>query len=212
MDAKGVKLICRPSYAYTAEVMGSPFDYPLSSRLDENDSVMIFDQVLVPVGERLRLRRRRARSTSSSRTSGFIPRFTFHGCTRFAVKLDFIAGLLLKARRGHRLQGLPGRAVARRRGHRLPQPLLGADRRDGAQPRCRGSATRVLPNRRLRPGLPGRSRTIGYPRVKEIIEKRPWQRADLPQLARRRLQDARAPAAARPATSAARTATTRSSA
>jgi 4-hydroxyphenylacetate 3-monooxygenase len=28
--------------------------------------------------------------------SGFIPRFTFHGCTRFAVKLDFIAGLLLK--------------------------------------------------------------------------------------------------------------------
>jgi 4-hydroxyphenylacetate 3-monooxygenase len=29
--------------------------------------------------------------------SGFIPRFTFHGCTRFAVKLDFIAGVLLKA-------------------------------------------------------------------------------------------------------------------
>ncbi|MEA2320968.1 MAG: 4-hydroxyphenylacetate 3-monooxygenase, partial [Solirubrobacteraceae bacterium] len=28
--------------------------------------------------------------------SGFIPRFTFHGCIRFAVKLDFIAGLLLK--------------------------------------------------------------------------------------------------------------------
>jgi 4-hydroxyphenylacetate 3-monooxygenase len=28
--------------------------------------------------------------------SGFIPRFTFHGCVRFAVKLDFIAGLLLK--------------------------------------------------------------------------------------------------------------------
>ena len=48
MDAPGVKLICRPSYAYAAEVMGSPFDYPLSSRLDENDSVMIFDQVLVP--------------------------------------------------------------------------------------------------------------------------------------------------------------------
>jgi 4-hydroxyphenylacetate 3-monooxygenase len=29
--------------------------------------------------------------------SGFIPRFTLHGCTRLAVKLDFLAGLLLKA-------------------------------------------------------------------------------------------------------------------
>jgi aromatic ring hydroxylase len=29
--------------------------------------------------------------------SGFIPRFTFHGCIRLATKIDFIAGLLLKA-------------------------------------------------------------------------------------------------------------------
>jgi 4-hydroxyphenylacetate 3-monooxygenase len=29
--------------------------------------------------------------------SGFLPRFMFHGCTRMAVKLDFIAGLLLKS-------------------------------------------------------------------------------------------------------------------
>ena len=28
--------------------------------------------------------------------SGFLHRFTFHGCTRLAVKLDFLAGLLLK--------------------------------------------------------------------------------------------------------------------
>lgn len=48
MDAKGVKLISRPSYEMKAAVMGSPFDYPLSSRLDENDAVLIFDQVLIP--------------------------------------------------------------------------------------------------------------------------------------------------------------------
>ena len=36
------------------------------------------------------------RPTISSRT-GFLPRFVVHGCTRLAVKLDFIAGLLLKA-------------------------------------------------------------------------------------------------------------------
>src|ERR1700746_2932691 len=46
MDTPGVKLICRPSYAMTAEVMGSPFDYPLSSRLDENDAILVFDQAL----------------------------------------------------------------------------------------------------------------------------------------------------------------------
>ena len=29
--------------------------------------------------------------------SGFLPRAMLHGCTRLAVKLDFISGLLLKA-------------------------------------------------------------------------------------------------------------------
>ena len=58
-DAPGVKLICRPSYEMTAAVMGTPFDYPLSSRMDENDSILVFDKVFVPVGERLRLRRHR---------------------------------------------------------------------------------------------------------------------------------------------------------
>jgi 4-hydroxyphenylacetate 3-hydroxylase N terminal len=40
MGAPGIKLICRPSYSMTSAVMGSPFDYPLSSRLDENDTMM----------------------------------------------------------------------------------------------------------------------------------------------------------------------------
>jgi len=31
-----------------AEVLGSPFDYPLSSRLDENDAILVLDHVLVP--------------------------------------------------------------------------------------------------------------------------------------------------------------------
>src|SRR5690348_17566136 len=46
--ARGVKLFCRPSYEMTAATMGTPFDYPLSSRMDENDSILIFDNVLVP--------------------------------------------------------------------------------------------------------------------------------------------------------------------
>ena len=44
----GVKFICRTSYEMTSTAMGSPFDYPLSSRIDENDAVFILDKVLVP--------------------------------------------------------------------------------------------------------------------------------------------------------------------
>ena len=32
----------------TAATMGTPFDYPLSSRMDENDSILVFDKVFVP--------------------------------------------------------------------------------------------------------------------------------------------------------------------
>lgn len=48
MDSPGVKLISRASYELNAAVMGTPFDYPLSSRLDENDAILVFDKVLVP--------------------------------------------------------------------------------------------------------------------------------------------------------------------
>ena len=47
-NAPGVKFICRTSYEMSSTAMGSPFDYPLSSRLDENDAVFIMDKVLVP--------------------------------------------------------------------------------------------------------------------------------------------------------------------
>src|SRR5207302_1727038 len=39
MNTPGVKLFCRASYEMTASVMGTPFDYPLSSRFDENDAI-----------------------------------------------------------------------------------------------------------------------------------------------------------------------------
>jgi 4-hydroxyphenylacetate 3-monooxygenase len=96
MDAPGVKLICRASYTQQAAVMGSPFDYPLSSRMDENDTIFVFDKVLVP-WENVFAYGDIEKINGFFPVSGFIPRFTFHGCTRLAVKLDFIAGLLLKA-------------------------------------------------------------------------------------------------------------------
>ena len=47
-NAPGMKFICRTSYEMTSTAMGSPFDYPLSSRMDENDAMFILDKVLVP--------------------------------------------------------------------------------------------------------------------------------------------------------------------
>src|SRR5262245_32233597 len=46
MNAPDVKLICRASYEMTASLAGTPFDYPLSSRFDENDAIFVFDNVL----------------------------------------------------------------------------------------------------------------------------------------------------------------------
>jgi 4-hydroxyphenylacetate 3-monooxygenase len=80
----------------TAAVLGSPFYYPLSSRLDENDSIIVFDKVFVPF-ENVFAYGDVDKVNNFFPRSGFLPRFMFHGCTRLAVKLDFIAGLLLKA-------------------------------------------------------------------------------------------------------------------
>jgi 4-hydroxyphenylacetate 3-monooxygenase len=45
MDTKGLKMLSRRSYEGNAT---STFDYPLSSRFDENDAVVVFDDVKVP--------------------------------------------------------------------------------------------------------------------------------------------------------------------
>ena len=45
MNAKGLKILCRKSYEACA---GSTFDNPLSSRFDENDAMLYFDEVRVP--------------------------------------------------------------------------------------------------------------------------------------------------------------------
>ena len=94
--APGVKLICRTSYEMASTAMGSPFDYPLSSRLDENDAVFIMDKVLVP-WENVFVYGDVQKANNFFPQTGFLPRLYVHACTRLATKLDFIAGLLLKA-------------------------------------------------------------------------------------------------------------------
>ena len=167
MSAPGVKLICRPSYAMTADVMGSPFDYPLSSRFDENDAILVLDRVLVPWSNVL-VYEDVERARTFFKSSGFFPRAMLHGCTRLAVKLDFVAGLLLKA--ADAVGSGDNRHIQASIGEALTWRHLFWGLSDAmARTPVPWSSGTVLPN----PEYAQAYRlfaTIAYPRVKEITE------------------------------------------
>ena len=75
---------------------GTPFDYPLSSRFDENDAIIVFDKVLIP-WENVLVYKDLDKLKAFYPRSGFFNGFTFQACTRLAVKMDFMAGVLNRA-------------------------------------------------------------------------------------------------------------------
>jgi 4-hydroxyphenylacetate 3-monooxygenase len=167
IDAPGLKLFCRTSYERAASAQ-SPFDYPLSSRFDENDAIFVLDKVFIP-WEDVFIYRDPARVLSFYPRSGFTQGFQFQGCTRFAVKLDFICGLLAKALRctgGDEARGnqvLLGEAIAWRN---LFWSL--SDAMANNPDEWVGDA--VLPA--LRPGQAYRVfAPEAYPRIKDIVER-----------------------------------------
>jgi 4-hydroxyphenylacetate 3-monooxygenase len=166
-DAKGVKLFCRPSYEMMAEAVGTPFDYPLSSRMDENDSILVFDKVFVPYENVFAYGDIDKVNTFFPR-SGFLPRFMFQGCTRLAVKLDFLAGLLLKAVEATGVKDFRG--VQASVGEVLAWRNLFWGLTDAmARTPTPWTPGYVLPN--LDYGLAYRvMASIAYPKIKEIIE------------------------------------------
>ncbi|GGM52956.1 pyoverdin chromophore biosynthetic protein pvcC [Longimycelium tulufanense] len=94
MGAPGLKIISRPSYEFAASTVSSPFDAPLSSRLDENDGILVFDRVFVPWEDVFCYDVDKANNFFVG--SGFFYRAMLHACVRFAVKMDFLTGLLTK--------------------------------------------------------------------------------------------------------------------
>ena len=98
MNTPGIKLICRQSYEFAAAATGSPWDYPLSSRFDENDAIFVFDNAFIP-WENVFIHRDVERLKNFYPNSGFFNGFTMQGCVRLAVKLDFLIGVLYKAAR-----------------------------------------------------------------------------------------------------------------
>jgi two-component FAD-dependent monooxygenase len=168
MNAPGLKLICRTSYTAQSAVMGSPFDYPLSSRLDENDTILVLDKVLIP-WENVFIYGHLGKVQLFTGRSGFPERFTFQGCTRLAVKLEFIAGLLAKA---VEITGTKDfRGVQSRIGEVLAwRNLFWAFSDAAARNPVPWNNGAVLPNPQY--GLAYRwFMQVGYPRVREIVQQ-----------------------------------------
>ena len=95
INTPGVKLIARASYEYVAATAASPFDYPLSSRLDENDAILVFDEALIPWENVLIYDTEKVGAFTIE--SGWGALAILQASTRLGVKLGFIAGLLSKA-------------------------------------------------------------------------------------------------------------------
>ncbi len=166
MDAPGVKLFCRASYEMQAAKMGTSFDYPLSSRFDENDAIFVFDDVFIP-WEDVLVHRDIKMLMKFYPESGFFNNFTFQGCTRLAVKLDFISGLLYKALRSTGTDEFRG--VQMQLGEVIAWRNLFWAISDAMAHNCQDWVDgTVLPN-----GQSGTAyrvfATEAYPRVKEII-------------------------------------------
>ncbi len=97
MGTPGLKLICRDTYARQRPA----FDYPLSSRFDEMDCVVIFDDVDVPK-ERVFLDGDTVGYSEVISDTGWRGHITHQAFTRAYVKLSFALGL------GHTIANMTG--------------------------------------------------------------------------------------------------------
>lgn len=89
LGAEGLRVLSRRSYAQSAS---SHFDYPLSTRFDESDSLVIFDDVFVPwehvfVYRNLEIARDQWWKTAAHVLGNNQAQI------RFSTKLDFLAGV-----------------------------------------------------------------------------------------------------------------------
>jgi len=90
MATPGLTFLCRDSYS----VAGNAFDHPLSSRFDEQDAFVIFDDVEVP-RDRVFIDANRA-AYNTVMTTSWPPNIQQQTMIRASTKLDFAWGLALR--------------------------------------------------------------------------------------------------------------------
>ncbi|HEY1701276.1 MAG TPA: 4-hydroxyphenylacetate 3-hydroxylase N-terminal domain-containing protein [Trebonia sp.] len=98
LSAPGLKVYSRRGYAQAAT---SVFDYPLASQFDETDSLIVFDDVVIPWEHVFVLRDRTITADQWNRTPAHLLGNS-QAQVRFSVKLDLLAGL------AHRVASMNG--------------------------------------------------------------------------------------------------------
>ena len=103
MDAPGLKLYARPSYAADKP---SVYDYPLSTRYDESDALVVFDDVFIPwehvfAYKDIELVRAQFHETPAHRLGNN------QAQTRFVSKLKFVIGLAKKIASANGIDKIP---------------------------------------------------------------------------------------------------------
>jgi 4-hydroxyphenylacetate 3-monooxygenase len=86
----GLRFICRPSVMH--QQAGSPMDFPLSSRLDETDAMVVFDNVLVP-WDRVFIHRNVDVANGLFQRTGSIRQTMHQFTTKNLAKSEFMMGL-----------------------------------------------------------------------------------------------------------------------
>jgi 4-hydroxyphenylacetate 3-monooxygenase len=90
VSAPGLRFICRPSVIH--QNAASVMDYPLSSRFDETDAMVIFDDVLVP-WERVFIHRDAELCNGLYNRTGIMPQIMHQFSTKNLAKAEFMMGL-----------------------------------------------------------------------------------------------------------------------
>ena len=134
-DAPGVRFVCRESF----DVGRDAYDHPLSSRFEEIDAVVIFDDVHVPF-ERCFLLGHPEMCNAIYTDTTAAAHMTHQVATRAAVKTEATLGLVSLLARDDRDRPVRARAGGHRRGDRRARDRARADRRVRA--RCRAQPLR----------------------------------------------------------------------
>ncbi|MBM3607396.1 MAG: 4-hydroxyphenylacetate 3-hydroxylase [Alphaproteobacteria bacterium] len=103
MNAPGLKAMCRASFAHP----GREADFPLSSRFDEMDSVLIFDRVFIP-WERVFLHGDTSAMNAMYASCKLRDMTAHQTAVRLQVKLEFIYALMVKIARMLGIEQQPG--------------------------------------------------------------------------------------------------------
>lgn len=104
VGAEGVKLYCRRPYAPAAT---SSYDYPLTTRFDETDALLVFDDVFIP-WERVFVYRDVAGLRRQFFDTGAHVLGNWQAQIRFMVKLQFLAGIARKVAAVNGVDKFPG--------------------------------------------------------------------------------------------------------